>query len=661
MNKRLLLALMLVLPFLSNAQFVPQKFGKITPEEIALKVYPKDSSASAVVLFDKGEFYYNFNTVTSDFMVVFREHKRIKILKKDGVEYATEKIPVYGKSESREMINTFKAFTYNMNEGKMEKSKVDKSLIFKERVNDNLSINKFTFPSVKEGSIIEYEIEITSGYDYNINDWHFQSSIPVAWSGYDVAIPEYYIFNRQIKGYNSFAESSRSQESRSINFGGSSSILYTNNKEHFVMKDIPAFKKEPFMDCEDNYLSMVTYELRSIQVPGSLYKDYNTSWEGISKGILDDSDFGGQIRTRGFFRDDLAAAIKNDTTQLTKIRTIFNLVKSKVKWNDVNTYWCKNGIKKAYKDGIGNCAEINLLLVAMLKEAGITAYPVILSTRDHGIIDFGHPSSTKANYVVAVAEVDGRLLFLDATRKYNQFGVLPLACLNGKGRIVEPNKFEWIDLTPSTSPSKKNYYTEISIAPDGTLSGKMQLAYIQNEANDKRASLFAQKEEDYKKNIQTSIGDCTIDSLRIENLKENLELPLYMFFQYSIPNRASIAGNNIFVNPFILGKLTENIFKLEKRTYPINYGYPFQTRHIIQLSIPKGYAIDELPKNIAVGTSDKSAIVMVKYNVSNDVITIDYLFNVSKPIFLPSEYDEIKELYNKIVEKHAEMITLKKA
>jgi hypothetical protein len=661
MNKRLLLALMLVLPFLSNAQFVPQKFGKITPEEIDLKVYPKDSSASAVVLFDKGDFYYDFNTATSDFKVVFHKHTRIKILKKDGVEYATVKIPVYGRTESREMINSFKAFTYNIIDGKQEKAKVDKSLIFKERVNDNLSINKFTFPNVKEGSIIEYEIEITSGYDAYVYDWDFQSSIPIAWSGYNVSIPEYYVFNRQTKGYNSFTEATQSQESRSINFGGSNTILYTSNIDHFVMKDVPAFKQEPFMDCEDNYLSTVTYELRSIQVPGALYKDYNASWEGISKTILDDSDFGGQIRTRGFFKDDLAAAIKNDTTQRTKISTIFNLVKSKVKWNDMSSYWCKDGIKKAYKDGIGNSAEINLLLVAMLKEAGITCYPVILSTRSHGLIDFGHPSSTKVNYVVAVAEVDGKQLFLDATRKYNQVGVLPLTCLNGKGRIVEPNKFEWIDLTSGSIPSKKNYYTEISIAPDGTLSGKMQLSYLQNEANDKRASLFAQKEEDYKKDIQASIGDCTIDSLKIENLKENVELPLYMFFQYNIPNRVSIAGNNIFINPFLLGKVTENVFKLEKRTYPINYGYPFQTHHIIQLNIPKGYAVDELPKNLAVGTSDKSAIVLVKYSVNNDAITIDYVLNISKPIFLPSEYDEIKELYNKIVEKHAEMITLKKA
>lgn len=650
----------MLLPMLAEAQFVPQKFGKITLEEIDLKVYTKDSSAAAVVLFDKGYFYYDFNRIAGDFRVNFCEHKRIKILKKDGVDYATIKIPMYGRSESREVINSFKAYTYNIINGKMEKIKLDKSLIYKERVNDYLSINKFTFPSVKEGSIIEYEIQISSGYDLNVYDWQFQGSIPVAWSGYDVAIPEYYGFNRQTKGYNSFSESSRTQDAKSINFGGNNSILYTDNKDHYVMKDIPAFKKEPFMDCAENYLSMVTYELSSIQYPGALYKNYNTSWEKISEDILKENDFGGQIKTRGFFKEDLAAAIKNDTTQMAKIRSIFKLVKSKVKWNDVNSYWCKDGIKKAYKDGIGNSAEINLLLVAMLKEAGLTAYPVILSTRENGLIDFGHPSRSKVNYVVAVVEANDKNIFLDATRPYNQVGVLPFVCLNGKGRIVETGKFEWIELNQNT-PSKENYYTEINIGTDGSVNGKMQLTYLQNEANIKRASLFNQKEDDYKKNLQTSIGDCTIDSLVIDNLKENLEAPLNMRFQYSIPNKASVAGNNIFINPFIIGKVSENIFKLEKRTYPINYGYPFQTRHTIQVAIPEGYTVDELPQNLAIGTSDKSAVMMVSYTVNDKTISINYIFNVYKHLFVPTEYDEIKELYNKIVEKHAEMISFKKA
>ena len=558
------------------------------------------------------------------------------------------------------MISSFKAYTYNMVDGKLEKSKVDKSLIYKERVNDNLSISKFTFPNVKEGSIIEYEIEISSGYDYYVNDWLFQSSIPVAWSGYDVSIPEYYMFNRHTKGYNTFTESSRSQESKSINFGGANSILYTDNKDHFVMKDIPAFKVEPYMDCEDNYLSMVTYELSGIQIPGSVYKNFTSSWEKISEEILNNSNFGGEIKTRGFFRDDLAAAIKNDTAQMAKVSTIFKLVKSKVKWNDINTYWCKNGIKKAYKDGIGNSAEINLLLVAMLKEAGLTAYPVILSTRDHGLIDFGHPSYNKANYVVAVAEVNDKKIFLDATRQYNQVGVLPLTCLNGKGRIIEPNKFEWIALN-QTEPSPKNYYTEVKVSPDGSVNGTMRLSYFQNEANDKRASLFSKKEEDYAKDIQSAIGDCTIDSLKIDNLKENLENPLSIRFKYSIPNKASITEKNIFINPFIWGKVTENAFKLEKRTYPINYGYPFQTRHSIMVAVPEGYVVDEVPQNIAIGTSDKSAIVMVSYTVTNNMVAITYIFNVKKPVFLPTEYEELKEIYNKIVEKHAEMISFKKA
>lgn len=659
--KNYFLVLMCLVPFISVAQFVPQKFGKLTQEELDLKVYAKDSSASAVVLFDKGDFYYDFSTVYGDFRVNFSRHMRMKILKKDGVDYATVSISMYGNSDSKEVLDGFKAFTYNVVDGKVEKIKVDKNLVYKEQVNSRLRIHKFTFPNVKEGSIVEFEFKVSSGYDLNVNDWYFQRSIPVAWSGYDVSIPEYYSFNRQTKGYVNFVESKSTQESKSINFGGGNTILYTNYNDHFVMQDIPAFKKESYMDCEDNYLAMVTYELRSIQVPGAVYRNYNTSWEKISEDLLDYSSFGGEIKSRGFFRDDLAALTKNDTSKISITSKIFNHVKSKVKWNDVESYLCNDGIKKAYKEGVGNSAEINLLLVAMLKEANIDAYPVILSTRDHGLIDFGYPSSSKVNYVIAVAEIGDSKIMLDATRKYNQMGVLPFECLNGRGRVVEKNKYSWISLYPSKQ-AKCNVYTALEIENDGNAKGQMSIMYNHNYANIKRSTFFNLKDDEYTKNIQQKIGDCTIDSLNIKNLKEGFEDPLSFKFSYNIPNKASVAGNNIFINPFVWDRLTENMFKLKKRTYPINFGYPWQERHTIQVKAPAGYVPDELPKDLAIGTSDKGIVLIVSYTMSSEgAVLVSCVININKTLFLPEEYEEVKELFNKIVEKQAEMISFKKA
>lgn len=661
MVKSRLLLLALIVPLLSQAQFKPQKFGKFTPEELNLKVYAEDSSAKAVVLFNKGEFYYSFDNVASDFRVTFRQHKRIKILKKDGASVANISIPMYGnESESKEVISSFKAYTYNSNGGEFEKTKVDKSLIYKENVTKGLNLHKFTFPNVKEGSIIEYEIEITSGYIYNVTPWDFQEDIPVSFSSYEVSIPEYFQFGKQTRGYIPFAINKSTQESKSINFGGTNSLLYTDYTDHLEMVNIPAFKSEPYLDCEDNYKADILYELTGISIPGQVYKNFNSSWTVINKNLLDDSDFGGQLKSKGFFKDDLKALIANDTSQLSKVNKIFYFVKSKVKWNDRYSIWAIDGTKKAYKEGIGNSAQINLLLVAMLKEAGLEAYPVVLSTRSHGFVDFGKPSTSKLDFVIGLVKINDKPVFLDATRAQNGVGSLPFELMNDKGRIIDADSSQWVRLAPEQL-SKELHYSLIKIAADGTVSGEMANSYSDVHANRIRYNLLQKNSEEQKKYLQKSISESSIDSIRFENLKTDLEKPLLVKFQYSIPNKASVTGNNIFFNPFIWERYSENPFKLEKRVYPINFGYSWTTRYTAQIECPEGYVVEELPKNIAVATSDKGAIVQVSYAQNANTVTVLYTVTIKKPVFVSSDYDEIKAIYNKIVEKQSEMIVFKKA
>lgn len=658
MHKINLLFAVFLFPLLVQAQ-IPQKFGKITPAELDLKVYSKDSSAAAVVLFDKGETYYDFSNVTYSFRVVFKEHKRIKILKKEGLDEANIKINTYGgANENSEKITSFKAFTYNVENGTAVKTKLDKNQIFKEKVTDRVTATKFAFPNVKEGSIIEYEIEIESGYNMNINDWAFQDNIPTCWSEYTVSIPEYFKFNKHTKGYEPFKTIEKTTQSKSISINGNS-LMYSDYTDHFVMENVPAFKTESNIDCVRNYLSMVTYEISSFEVPGSKYENYNTTWPKIAENMLDNEDFGGQLKTRGFFKEDLAAAIKTDTSATQKLNSIFNLVKSKIKWNDINSKWTKDGIKKAYKAGIGNSAEINLLLVAMLQEAGSQAYPVGISTRSNGLLTFGNPSTNKMNYVIGVAYVNEKEILLDATSPVSIPGIIPFQCLNDKGFIIDKNLHEWVELTP-TAPSKENHFVFITVGTDGTVSGKISSNSSDNDALYARDKYRIMKDDELKKMLTSKLGDATVDSVNVENLLTNLNKPVAIKFQYSIPSKAAVTDKNIFITPFIWDKYTNSPFKLEKRTYPINFGYPTQERYISSISIPEGYTVEEIPQNIAVGTSDKSATLIVSYTKTENQVNVSFMLNINKPIFISTEYEELKEIYNLVVQKQAEQIVLKK-
>jgi hypothetical protein len=79
----------------------------------------------------------------------------------------------------------------------------------------------------------------------------------------------------------------------------------------------------------------------------------------------------------------LEAQHKTDLSQLEKLDVIFKFVQQKMNWN--NQFGITLIKEKAYVEKIGNTAEINFILIRMLKLAGISVNPVLLSTIEHGI------------------------------------------------------------------------------------------------------------------------------------------------------------------------------------------------------------------------------------------------------------------------------------
>jgi hypothetical protein len=106
--------------------------------------------------------------------------------------------------------------------------------------------------------------------------------------------------------------------------------------------------------------------------------------ECCSETIYDYDDFGPELNKSGYFEDDLKLVWL--ILQLrSQNRCYFKTCKSNC-WNDYYGYSCNEGVKKAYKDKTGNVAEINLMLTAMLRYAGLNANPVLVSTRSNGIM-----------------------------------------------------------------------------------------------------------------------------------------------------------------------------------------------------------------------------------------------------------------------------------
>jgi hypothetical protein len=186
----------------SSAENKKIKFGKVSMEELEMKVYEQDTSAIAVILYDSGASYFDTEAKNNDtdFVCKFERHVRIKILKPEGFDFATFKIPLYYSENGEEKIGSIKGRTYNL-DGKIIIDKLEKKSIFKEETSPNWKRTKFTMPNIKIGSVIELKYQISSPFYHNFRAWQFQYSIPVIYSKYNTRIPSYFNYQKTTSGY----------------------------------------------------------------------------------------------------------------------------------------------------------------------------------------------------------------------------------------------------------------------------------------------------------------------------------------------------------------------------------------------------------------------------------------------------------------------------
>ena len=178
--------------FLSILLFSPQliaqdnRFGKVSKEELTKLKSTIDSESPAEILYEKTDIKLDFMDSDRKLYVTQEVEGRIKIYDKNNTDEGLLKIeiPMYAPSSTREKIISFRMVTYNLENGKIEETKIKNSEIFTERVNKNIEVQKAAFPNIKDGSIIEYKYTILSPYYRNIDRWFFQSSVPVIYSNF---------------------------------------------------------------------------------------------------------------------------------------------------------------------------------------------------------------------------------------------------------------------------------------------------------------------------------------------------------------------------------------------------------------------------------------------------------------------------------------------
>jgi hypothetical protein len=669
MKTNLLALLLFFTLFCSNAQEF--KLGKVSIAELEEKEHPKDPSAVAAILFKKGDVRFEYSE-SQGFQVITLVQTRVKIYKKEGYDWANQSVRYYLDNSLSENVSFSDAVTYNLVGGKIEKTKLKSDGEFIEKINKYWGQKKITMPNVKEGSVIEYEYTIKSPMVGSLRDWDFQTSIPVNYSEFTTNIPEYYQYKSNQKGYLSIARTVEKKRGSFIinskeRTGGGYTVTKTEfsqdkiefeeTKTNYLVKDLPAMKEEAYVNNIDNYSSSISHELAMTNYPNTPIKYYSTDWESVVKTIYDYDDFGPELNKTGYFEEDVNKLLTGLNTMPEKISAIFNYVKTSVKWNNFKGYSCNDGVKKAYKDKTGNTAEINLMLTAMLRFAGLNANPVLVSTRDNGITFF--PSRTAFNAVIAAVETPEGLILLDATEKYSEPNILPFRDLNWIGRLIRKDGTSTeVDLMPKTL-SREATSMSVVLKADGSAEGKLRKQFTNHEALGFRKENLVTNKDIYLEKLETNNNNIEVSDYVREN-DLDLSQPIVETYSFKDTKDIEVIDGKIYVSPMLYLVAKENPFKQEVREYPVDFGYPKQEKYNININIPEGFVVESMPQPINIATGDN--VGAFKYIIANTGTSVQIVItkDINTSIVQADFYPVLKDFFQKMTDKQNEKIVLKK-
>ena len=647
-------ALILLLPAFLRAQAKPMKWGEVPRADLEMKNFPADSNATAVILCDYGDVEF----IGSDFEMVYRRHRRIKILSEAGYNWGSLTIQYYAK-EKLQRVGDVEAQTIKLDaKGAIQKQKLDKASIFDENVDGTWRRIRFTLPSLSPGAVVEYRYTVYSQNGTFLHDWEFQTSEPTRWSEFHAEIPQVLQYVMLRPGALSFAvEESETYPipASQLNTGYNIKVI----SSRWAMRDVPALREEPFMTTPDDFRARLRFQLASVNWPGAMPVKIMNTWEKLAEDLMDSEYFGRQLGRHGSLRKQAETLTAGLSDPEQKMRAIYDYVRATMNWNGERGIYTDVDLDKALQARKAGGPEIALMLISMLRAAGLDAHPVLISTRKNGRLVDIYSILTQFNHVLSYVKIGAREYLLDATDPLCPHTLLPVQSLNQTGWLVDKKNPRWVNIA---NPGIFSNQTAVvaKLEPNGTLTGKFESSDAGYSGLLDRQTLRSKKEDEYiHDGWLDDLAGAQLDSFKISD-KDSTHKPLLTQAYFRSSEHVQVAGDNIYLNPLFFGRREKNPFTLPERNFPVDFAYGSKVAYVLTLTLPEGYVAQELPKNITLNLPKDAGQYRRLMIVDGNNLQMTSQFLIRKPRFEPLEYKGLREFYDRVVAAHAEQVVLKR-
>jgi hypothetical protein len=614
------------------------EFGNVPMADLTSTRCDIDSSASAVILFDevKAELTNLYR---------YRRHTRIKFFRTEAVAAWANVNLVYFRD--RQTVSKIKAATYNLVNGQVVTTEFDNDNLYRTKIDKRFSKLSFALPKVTAGSVVEFSYTITSngnfrmanvlGALFGVNSvdlsWQFQHSIPMYWGHYEYegSYAASYI-------QSNFPVEESKESGKGI------------SKSGWTVKNVPAFHEEP-------------YSISKTDLVGKVYVDlYEKTWSQIGSFFSTMKEYGLTERDSSTVRQ-LSARFKTIPDARVRIDSVVRFVKRKLKWNNEVDLSPDRKFTEVFISGFGSSSEINLVIMALLKRTGLSCFPFLISTRDHGMISAARPRASQLNdvmvsiFIPKTNERKEEFVFVDGTDRLLPSEFIPLRCLNNDGLLMDGrNSRLMLIATPRSKSSIDATFRIDEVSKE--LGGEIKLSFYGVNASEERNLFQTLGKERYEEKLSVRYPS-KADPALVKNV-DKADSPFTVLFTAKSSEGSRFSNDLIYLNPFFLYKQELNHFTSERRISPVDINPPQERIFVATIEVPEKYSVDELPKPGAFSLPNASGKFLYNVTQRNNTIHIIFQLQLTKVLYSPEEYYSLQEFYNIMISKQAEPIVLRK-
>jgi hypothetical protein len=343
-------------------------------------------------------------------------------------------------------------------------------------------------------------------------------------------------------------------------------------------------------------------------------------------------------------------------TPLKKAEEVLKFIQKNYTWDETTGIFTRDGIKNLTTTKIGNAAEINLLMIMMMREAGLNAYPIILKTVREGVLNIAYPSITDPNYVVACVELDNKSINVyDGTSKLLEPNLLPPRAYNYNGILLKDNEAVLLNIN-NTILSQTYLTVDAKLNADGTFDGNFK------DRDTKLFSILAnenylENKEKYQKEYKEKYA------FPYTNIKSGIvnDKDFETSFDFSADSFTDGIGGKLVFNPLLfLYRQNHDFNQAEERKFPIEFFSPYETIKKVTITIPDGYKVDNLPKSKKIKTEDEGIVYSYLVTSEGNKITVESSVKIDSTDYPKEYYAAFKQIFDVITQHEGQLVTVVK-